>query len=90
MRSRPAREARSSRDAGDGSASASQNYPGRWGLCLLLAGKFFHDHEDKQSRTLYAYTADHCWSPAHTHHAADEQGCSRMGIAFDRGPGLTC
>jgi hypothetical protein len=42
--------------------------PGRWGLCLILAGKFFHDQEDKHSRTLYAYTADHCWSPAHTHH----------------------
>jgi hypothetical protein len=66
------------------------DYPGRRGLCLLLAGKFFHDHEDKQSRTLYAYTADHRWSPAHTDHAADEQGCSGMGIAFDRGPGLTC
>jgi hypothetical protein len=22
--------------------------------------------------------------------AADEDGCSRTGIAFDRGPGLTC
>lgn len=28
------------------------DHPGRWGLCLLLAGKFFHDQEDKQSRTL--------------------------------------